>query len=544
MDVIFNNRQRPILPLPQVVEALERLRDDPQQLAHERDRLYDEPPPPYSESGETTEPPTPEPPPAVDKTYQREMRLEAHYKSTPISQFKSQAKRERERLLHQLSDVRYGRRQTLPWDNSLDLKANSENNIRSRWVEQGIWGDDWGPAWPKNSKPLTTKWLHEGGGPFHGPRNPTTSDSRPGARWGHEEPDPDPESESESEPKPESAPEQEQERRPVMSIFDPAYRQPERPKPPRRRPIGYIQTPWGPVARYPIPIPTVRNPEASRPYHQFVYQISKEREWIKDEMAHTAPGSAIDLDAMAYESVKNNWIKDGVWHPEWDDQPGRTWKHEEPEPEDEEEGVGEAPHPPSNPSSRRPSDTADDRQPTLTRYPNLFARAPIQEVANDPTNGGPTRGPRGAEADLPSLERSNIPSRPRRSKRTRESDTAVDEQPPKRSRYNTRHSRNVVTKGATLERAVSTTKRTRGERVGATSIPLRRSPRIAAKQAAQAANVPAEPQRGQPRSVQTKTAKRGRPRRGGRGRGDQNDTPMPRRNATKGARTVRAKTRK
>ncbi|RMZ85094.1 hypothetical protein DV738_g75, partial [Chaetothyriales sp. CBS 135597] len=257
MDVIFNNRQRPILQLPQVIEALERLRDDPQQLARERDRLYTEPPPPYSEdSGETTEPEPNEPPTAtVDKTYQRRLRREAHWKSTPINQFESQAQRERERLLHQISARTSGRRQTLPWDNSLDLKANPENNVRSRWVEQGIWGDNWGPAWPKNSQPLTTKWLHEGGGPFQGDYNPATSESRPGAR--------------------------------------------------------YIQTHWGPVPRYPIPIPTVRNPEASRPYHQFVYQISKEREWIQDEMAHTAPGSVFDLDAMAYESVKNNWIKDG-----------------------------------------------------------------------------------------------------------------------------------------------------------------------------------------------------------------------------------------
>lgn len=543
MDVIFNNRQRSFLPVPQVVEALERLRDDPQQLAHERNRLYDEPPPPYSESGETTEPPTPvpEPPSAVDKTYQREMRLEAHYKSTPINQFESQAKRERERLEHQLSEKRFGRRQTLPWDNSLDLKANSENNIRSRWVEQGIWGDDWGPAWPKNSKPMTTKWLHEGGGPFQSPNDPRGS--WPGARWGHEEPDPEPDysgSESESE----SSPEQEKERRPVMGIFDPGYRPPKPPRPPCRRPIRVIQTALGPLPQYPIPVPTVRNPEASRPYPQFVYQISKEREWIKDEMAHAAPGSAIDLDAVAYESVKKNWIKDGVWHPEWDDQPGRAWKHEEPDPEDEEEGVEEAPHPPSNHSSRRPSDTADDTQPTLTRYPNLFARVPPRKVANDRADGGSTRSPRSAEADLPSLEPSDIPSRPRRSKRKRESDTAADEQAPKRSRDNTRHSRIVVTKGATLERAVSTTKRTRGERVGPTPIPLRRSPRIAAKLAAQAASVPAEPQTGQPMSVQTKIGKRGRPRRANRGRSDQNDTPMPRRNATKRARTVQAKTRK
>lgn len=66
----------------------------------------------------------------------------ARYKSTPLNQFKSQARRERERLEHQLSEERFGRRQTLLWDQSSDLQANSENNVRSRWVEQGIWGDE------------------------------------------------------------------------------------------------------------------------------------------------------------------------------------------------------------------------------------------------------------------------------------------------------------------------------------------------------------------------------------------------------------------
>lgn len=157
---------------------------------------------------------------------------------------------------------------------------------------------------------MTTKWTHRGGGPFFGPYNPTTSESWPSARWGHEQPDPEPESELEAESK--SDPERKQ--HPIFDIFGLGVGEPERSKP-HRRPIKYIQTPLGPLPQYPIPVPTVRNLEASRPCNQFLYQISKERDWIKDEMGYEAPGSVIDLDAMAYQSAKNNWIKDGIWHP-------------------------------------------------------------------------------------------------------------------------------------------------------------------------------------------------------------------------------------
>lgn len=129
MAFFFNNAQRPVLS--HVVEALQRLQDNPQQLAEERDRRYDERPLPYSDSGETTQPPTPGPH-VLDESYERERRRLAHYKSTPLNQFESQARRERERLDHQISEERFGRRQTLLWDNTSDLQANSENNVRRR----------------------------------------------------------------------------------------------------------------------------------------------------------------------------------------------------------------------------------------------------------------------------------------------------------------------------------------------------------------------------------------------------------------------------
>lgn len=48
-----------------------------------------------------------------------------------------------------------------------------------------------------------------------------------------------------------------------------------------------------------------REREASRPYHQFVYQISKERERIQEESTNGEGANATDINTGAYENVKN-----------------------------------------------------------------------------------------------------------------------------------------------------------------------------------------------------------------------------------------------
>ncbi|KAF1951825.1 hypothetical protein CC80DRAFT_519077 [Byssothecium circinans] len=504
------------------------------------------------QSGETKQPPTPGPP-IVDEYHERYERETARAKSKPLVQFKSQAKRERARLEHQLSEERFGRRQTLPWDNGSDLRANSENNVRSRWVEQGIWGDEWGPAWPKDSHPMTTKWTHRGDGPFFGPYNPTTTKTFPGARWGHEESDPEPE------------PEPEQPRAPGSWIWGANTSQPKRPTSPQ--PIGYIQTTLGPLPQYPIPKPTVRKPEASRPYHQFLYQISKERDWIKDEIDYKTPGSVVDLDAIAHQSVKNNWIEDGIWDPKWDELPGMTWIHEEPE----EEEVVEAPTAFDHAGGRRPDAAADDRhQSHGPRYPNLFAPAPIPEATNGHADdspapaaggtetsnakrqtGGRKRGVLGRqpaitdiaqpkEAPRRSLRIASVAAASRKPKRSRNYNAIEDKQPLKRLRYNSHDSglfshkasdtanttpniglhdsRTVATRNvgevrtlAGNKKAVMTSGGTGWMRITAVSNPCRRSARIAERE--KQLRVAAELQK--PRSPPTKTAKRGRPTRGG-----------------------------
>ncbi|KIW82966.1 hypothetical protein Z517_02209 [Fonsecaea pedrosoi CBS 271.37] len=63
---------------------------------------------------------------------------------------------------------------------------------------------------------------------------------------------------------------------------------------------------------------------ASRPHPQFLYQISKERKWLEDELST----SLNDIDQVAYQNVKESWVKQKIWNPEWTEMPGDTWMHE------------------------------------------------------------------------------------------------------------------------------------------------------------------------------------------------------------------------
>ncbi|KAK2611909.1 hypothetical protein QQS21_002015 [Conoideocrella luteorostrata] len=295
-------------------------------------------------------------------------------------------------------------------------------------------------------------------GPFSGSYDPATFRTRPGMRWGHEESDSEPDSEKESElasePKSESG--QEQER---LFGIGPRPRQPEQQKP-RSRPTKSTQTP-----QYPIPRPTVCNPEASRPYHQFKYQIPKERVWIRDEMFYKKPGTRVDLtcdlDAMAYESVKSIWIKDGIWRSEWSDMPGMKWMYEGPE----EEKLVETPAAASSVKRGQPEVIFGLAAPpfnvTHGRIDGNLGSAPADAEASGTERraGGRTREASifqpvvtHSAQDAEEATRRNIGiatshlaargvfSPPGRSKRSRCSDVTEDEQPPKRLRHNSRHS--------------------------------------------------------------------------------------------------------
>jgi hypothetical protein len=346
------------------INRLRQLMENPEQLAYERARCHD-PPPPYSESAPTTQAPSPTHAVVEDEWRQKDLRERARNKSTPYVQFQNQTKRERERLGRQQSGGSR-RKQTLPFDQSSDYRANSENNVRSRWVEQGIWGKEWGPAWSPNSHPMTHGWrMRESEeGPFYGSYNPTTSYNKPGARWGHEES----ESELDPEPEPESQTEQQPQANTVIFGARPDKLNP----PPRLR--KYVQTPLKPLLQSVIPRPTVRNPEASRPHNQFQAQLTLERQWIMDEIHHEAPNVDFDLDTMAYESVKRNWRDDGIWNPRWGETPGTMWMHEETEGEEAIESVSS-----SCPVDEQPFQVSNNKQQTHSPPINDSRHAPVSD---------------------------------------------------------------------------------------------------------------------------------------------------------------------
>jgi hypothetical protein len=75
-------------------------------------------------------------------------------------QFMSQAARERERLQRQRGLLHQGRRQTLPWYETLGPQGSAENNVRRFWMNQGVWAAEWGPAWPEDADVLFS-WDYE-----------------------------------------------------------------------------------------------------------------------------------------------------------------------------------------------------------------------------------------------------------------------------------------------------------------------------------------------------------------------------------------------
>lgn len=272
--------------MPQVIAALQQLQNDEDRLAQERRQRY-ESPPPYSETGETTDslggsPPTYDAEVSEDYINERFEEFERQFygaKSTPYVQFRAQADRESDRLAGDDYWL-----QTLGYDYSLDLRANAENNVRNRWIKQGIWADVWGPAWPKGSKACVM--LGRGDGPFSHTYRKNMTDACINV-WGHH----------------------------IVANPEPAQA-------PAQRPNIWptTQSPSATIIR-PVKTPKVLDPEASRPCHQFNFQVAREREWL-------TPEGSVDLDALAYEIVKNNWKEDGIWDETWGETPGHLWSHE------------------------------------------------------------------------------------------------------------------------------------------------------------------------------------------------------------------------
>lgn len=236
--------------------------------------------------------------------------------SLPLNQFRAQVQREQARLEEQSRRKADGRRQTLPLDESLNIERNAQNNVRLRWVEQGIWGHEWGPAWPRGignrvynraNWNLQTLELMKGPEPPEHPfkksgLEPDPSQPYPNS-WGHEGPGSEDDASSDGT---------------GSGISFKSTNMPDTGPPEKQMPI-------------------VTNREASWPAAQFESQVALEREWIRDEQHFKDPGHVLgnqELDVLARNSVRENWMRDYLWLPKWDEQGGGVpfgpWPHELP----------------------------------------------------------------------------------------------------------------------------------------------------------------------------------------------------------------------
>lgn len=297
----------------------------------------------------TTQPPSLRPPP-TDEYARHFWQLEARRQSTPSCQFLNQWSREEDELFK----PPWRQMRNLPFDRTLDLQGNAQNNVRSRWVEQGIWKSEWGPAWPKGTKPsdLRTWPLPKGPEPYGG--------------WGHEE-----------EPEREPTPELELARSPEDNCTSLGDFLREQLKAYAKRLATDSKRD---VTEEPATT-SERDTSASRPYRQFLYQVSKECEWIKDELQHQESAGSVDIEAKAYENVKKIWIKDEIWNSKWGELPGMTWMHEEPY--EEAEALNALFAGPSKPQFAAADSSEQQPRP---RYLSIFGQGLMKGIGNDPAN--------------------------------------------------------------------------------------------------------------------------------------------------------------
>lgn len=190
-----------------------------------------------------------------------------HRASLPYHQFADQDAEERTRLQNAFVPV--------------DIAATAYETVKNRWIEQGIWNNNWNA-------------LADG-------------------VWKHQEP---------LEQEPESGTDSKAESLPRPSSSPTSQTQPE----PRRRPKSEDERRRIAERR----VVRERERQASRPYYQFVYQISRERERIEEETKNWGGAEAAGINTRAYGNVKDTWVKRGIWNRKWGILPGMTWKHEEP----------------------------------------------------------------------------------------------------------------------------------------------------------------------------------------------------------------------
>ncbi|KAI9767589.1 MAG: hypothetical protein M1840_005626 [Geoglossum simile] len=258
--------------LAMVDRALDRLQADPMGLDRARTRFGQSPALYISTpSHETTRPESPSDGQRLrDQMFNR--RLDERKESLPLQQFLAQRTEESLRIWKTSPHTSWIVCNNVP--SGCIQEREATEIIKKRWVEQGIWKDKWDD--------MAAGYYMDVG------------------LWKHEEP-----LGLESDTEVESPPQ-------TISLFGVPQKQPQ-PKP-----KSNDEKKWVAEQR----AVQEREREASRPYHQFVYQISKECERIQDNSA--------DINTRAYENVRNTWIKRRIWNGRWGIMPGMSWKHEDP----------------------------------------------------------------------------------------------------------------------------------------------------------------------------------------------------------------------
>ncbi|KJZ69991.1 hypothetical protein HIM_10618 [Hirsutella minnesotensis 3608] len=263
--------------------ALTALVQDQQRLDRARER-FSQSPPSYRSypSGTPTRSQSPNPPSEEEQVREaRKWQLKREYKSSmPYNQFHDQVRDERRCILETRHPNLSDHASWLPGPNTGKCAVE---NVKRRWIEQGIWKDEW------------------------------NSDDEPGGRWKHEEPlglESESETDSEAEPK----------LTPILGM--------RRQEAKSRRPKSDDEMRRIAARR----IIRHREREASRPYHQFIYQLSEARQRIQDKsrVGRASPDDSADINTKAYDKVKDAWIKRGLWDRRWGVLPGMSWKHEHP----------------------------------------------------------------------------------------------------------------------------------------------------------------------------------------------------------------------
>lgn len=245
--------------------------------------------------------------------------------STPLYQFLEQVRREMQRLEYRIRVSRQVREHFPLADRTKSFQANAEYIVRARWIHQGIWEDGWDVSRSEGER----EWL-----------SPRVS-----GLWAHERPAVLPRHHT---PEPESKPQ-------TFGLFGRAAASEE--------PAKASMIP-GTIA---VQARTARNPEASRPRPQFLYQVSQEREWLKFKIFHTMRTlEDFNLDILAYCSVKRFWQESFIWDKDWHDLPGDTWMHESTQ------NIREIlTPPPETPTPLHEDVTRMDYAPLLTRRTGL-----------------------------------------------------------------------------------------------------------------------------------------------------------------------------